>query len=136
MIKLLTIIGARPQIIKAAAISRAIKNHFSDRIEEKILHTGQHYDDNMSKVYECPRKGKRFEISHEYDPAEGTLTFVLDKGVHHIDVTLVDEAGNELSIDRVKYIRVGNFRLYLIGGILAGITALAVFFIIRRKRRV
>jgi len=51
MIKLLTIIGARPQIIKAAAISRAIRNCFSDRIEEKILHTGQHYDANMSQVF-------------------------------------------------------------------------------------
>lgn len=51
MIKLLTIIGARPQIIKAAAISRAIKNYFSDKIEEKILHTGQHYDANMSQVF-------------------------------------------------------------------------------------
>ena len=51
MIKLLTVIGARPQIIKAAAISRAIKNHFAGRIEEKILHTGQHYDTNMSQVF-------------------------------------------------------------------------------------
>lgn len=51
MIKLLTIIGARPQIIKAAAISRAIKNSYSDEISEVILHTGQHYDDNMSKVF-------------------------------------------------------------------------------------
>lgn len=51
MIKLLTVIGARPQIIKAAAISRAIKNHFEDQIEEKILHTGQHYDANMSQVF-------------------------------------------------------------------------------------
>ena len=109
---------------------------FEDKQAIVISGISEVLDDNMSKVYECPRKGKRFEISHEYDPAEGTLTFVLDKGVHHIDVTLVDEAGNELSIDRVKYIRVGNFRLYLIGGILAGITALAVFFIIRRKRRV
>ncbi len=49
--KLLTIIGARPQIIKAAALSRAIKNNFSDKIEEKILHTGQHYDENMSEVF-------------------------------------------------------------------------------------
>lgn len=49
--KLLTIIGARPQIIKAAAISRAIKLSFADRIEEKILHTGQHYDANMSQVF-------------------------------------------------------------------------------------
>lgn len=51
MIKLLTVIGARPQIIKSAAISRAIKNHFASAIEEKILHTGQHYDANMSQVF-------------------------------------------------------------------------------------
>lgn len=51
MIKLLTIIGARPQIIKAAAISREISLHFQDKIEEKILHTGQHYDANMSDVF-------------------------------------------------------------------------------------
>jgi UDP-GlcNAc3NAcA epimerase len=50
-LKLLTIIGARPQIIKAAALSRAIKNHFSDRITEVIVHTGQHYDANMSQVF-------------------------------------------------------------------------------------
>jgi UDP-N-acetylglucosamine 2-epimerase len=49
--KILTVIGARPQIIKAAALSRAINNGFSDRIEEKILHTGQHYDANMSTVF-------------------------------------------------------------------------------------
>ncbi|MBR4228700.1 MAG: UDP-N-acetylglucosamine 2-epimerase (non-hydrolyzing) [Bacteroidales bacterium] len=51
MIRLLTVIGARPQIIKAAAISRAVKNSFSDKIEERILHTGQHYDANMSQVF-------------------------------------------------------------------------------------
>lgn len=51
MLKLLTIIGARPQIIKAAAISRAIRNHFSDRLQEVIVHTGQHYDENMSQVF-------------------------------------------------------------------------------------
>lgn len=51
MIKLLTVIGARPQIIKAAAISRAIRKSFSDIVEEKILHTGQHYDTNMSQVF-------------------------------------------------------------------------------------
>lgn len=51
MIKLLTIIGARPQIIKAAALSRAVRDVFSDRITEKILHTGQHYDANMSEVF-------------------------------------------------------------------------------------
>jgi len=51
MLKLLNIVGARPQIIKAAALSRAIKNRFADRVEEKILHTGQHYDNNMSQVF-------------------------------------------------------------------------------------
>lgn len=51
MIKLLTVIGARPQIIKAAAISRGVKNNFAGQIEEKILHTGQHYDANMSQVF-------------------------------------------------------------------------------------
>jgi UDP-GlcNAc3NAcA epimerase len=49
--KIVTIAGARPQFIKAAAISRAVRMHFSDRIEEKIVHSGQHYDDNMSKVF-------------------------------------------------------------------------------------
>ena len=51
MIKILTVIGARPQIIKAAAISRTIRSYFSDKVEEKILHTGQHYDANMSQVF-------------------------------------------------------------------------------------
>jgi len=51
MIKIVTIIGARPQIIKAAALSRAIKNKFSKEIEEVIVHTGQHYDANMSGVF-------------------------------------------------------------------------------------
>lgn len=51
MIKIVTIIGARPQIIKAAALSRAIKNNFSSQIIEVIVHTGQHYDNNMSQVF-------------------------------------------------------------------------------------
>jgi UDP-GlcNAc3NAcA epimerase len=51
MIQLLTIIGARPQIIKAAALSRAIQTNFSHHIREDLLHTGQHYDANMSGVF-------------------------------------------------------------------------------------
>ena len=51
MIKIVTIIGARPQIIKAAALSRTIKEKFSNEIEEIIVHTGQHYDENMSQVF-------------------------------------------------------------------------------------
>jgi len=51
MIKILTVIGARPQIIKAAAISRAVRERFVDEVTERILHTGQHYDENMSAVF-------------------------------------------------------------------------------------
>ena len=50
-IKILTIIGARPQIIKAATLSRRIKNHYFSIVEEVLVHTGQHYDDNMSAVF-------------------------------------------------------------------------------------
>lgn len=49
--RIITIVGARPQIIKSSAISRAIRTHFSEKIEEIIVHTGQHYDENMSKVF-------------------------------------------------------------------------------------
>ena len=49
--KIVTVIGARPQIIKAAALSRAINEHFKNEVHEVIVHTGQHYDDNMSQVF-------------------------------------------------------------------------------------
>ena len=48
--KIITVVGARPQIIKAAALSRVISDKFP-QIEEIILHTGQHYDQNMSDVF-------------------------------------------------------------------------------------
>ena len=49
--KVITIVGARPQIIKASAISRAISLFFKDKIDEVIVHTGQHYDENMSQIF-------------------------------------------------------------------------------------
>lgn len=52
--RIITIIGARPQFVKAAIVSRYIRLHndnSSIHIEEKILHTGQHYDYNMSQVF-------------------------------------------------------------------------------------
>ncbi|HLG04363.1 MAG TPA: UDP-N-acetylglucosamine 2-epimerase (non-hydrolyzing) [Bacteroidia bacterium] len=51
MLHILTVIGARPQIIKAAAISRAIREKFAGKIRESLVHTGQHYDENMSQVF-------------------------------------------------------------------------------------
>lgn len=53
--KIITVIGARPQFIKAAVVSRAIdeynKKVVRNEIEEVIVHTGQHYDANMSEVF-------------------------------------------------------------------------------------
>lgn len=49
--KILTVIGARPQFIKASAISRTFRTKFPDEVEEVMLHTGQHYDAGMSEVF-------------------------------------------------------------------------------------
>lgn len=64
-ISVTTVVGARPQFVKAAAVSRAIEQFngsgTSVRIDERIIHTGQHYDDNMSRVF--------FEQLHIPQPA-------------------------------------------------------------------
>ena len=53
--KIITIVGARPQFIKAAMVSKAIidfnKSQGYQAIEELILHSGQHYDENMSHIF-------------------------------------------------------------------------------------
>ncbi|MBC9877525.1 UDP-N-acetylglucosamine 2-epimerase (non-hydrolyzing) [Bradyrhizobium sp. INPA01-394B] len=47
--KILTVVGARPQFIKAAAVSRAIRE--TDGLTEVMIHTGQHFDPNMSDLF-------------------------------------------------------------------------------------
>jgi len=68
--KIVTIVGARPQFIKAAAVSRAIREHNrkspEDGISEVIIHTGQHFDEKMSQVFfdelDIPRPAYNLEI--------------------------------------------------------------------------
>lgn len=70
--KIVTVVGARPQFVKAAAVSRAIAAHNADcgrdrLIDEVIVHTGQHFDDNMSEIFfnemQIPRPDYRLEIN-------------------------------------------------------------------------
>jgi UDP-GlcNAc3NAcA epimerase len=76
--KLITIVGARPQFIKAAAVSRAIEDHNAKRqniIKEIIVHTGQHYDANMSQIFfdelNLPQPHYNLEIA---DCSHGAMT--------------------------------------------------------------
>ena len=76
--KIVTVIGARPQFIKAATLSRAISIHNSKpenlAIEEKIIHTGQHYDPNMSENFfeelDIPRPRFNLKIGSDKQGAQ------------------------------------------------------------------
>ena len=65
MIKVITVIGARPQFVKAAVISRAFLK--SNRVNEIIVHTGQHFDKNMSDIFfdemDIPTPNYRLDIN-------------------------------------------------------------------------
>ncbi len=54
--KIVTVVGARPQFIKSAVVSRTIRQFTANtpdtsRITEIIVHTGQHYDEDMSAIF-------------------------------------------------------------------------------------
>lgn len=78
--KIASIVGARPQFIKVAVISRAIQTHNLEEggsapVKELIIHTGQHYDDNMSRVFfeelDLPEPHHHLGIS---GPSHGAMT--------------------------------------------------------------
>ncbi len=96
MKKIITIIGARPQIIKASAISRAIKNSFANKIEEIIVHTGQHYDENMSEIFfaemDIPKPKYNLSVG---SASHGVQTADILKGIEQI---ITDEKADALLI--------------------------------------
>jgi UDP-GlcNAc3NAcA epimerase len=63
--KIITVLGARPQFIKAATVSRELTK---SGVQERIVHTGQHFDHNMSQVFfdemEIPRPHYNLEVSN------------------------------------------------------------------------
>ncbi len=65
MLKIVTIVGARPQFVKAAVLSRVVGNH--EDVEEVLVHTGQHYDHNMSDVFfeemEIPKPSYNLDVN-------------------------------------------------------------------------
>ncbi|MGP3507886.1 non-hydrolyzing UDP-N-acetylglucosamine 2-epimerase [Paracidovorax citrulli] len=85
MKKILTVVGARPQFIKAAAISRAISQRHADRFIEVLVHTGQHYDANMSQVFfdelQIPAPKYNMEVS---GGGHGVMTGRMLEGVEKI----------------------------------------------------
>lgn len=85
--RIITIIGARPQIIKSSALSRAIRTAFSDKIEEIIVHTGQHYDENMSNVFfdemEIPKPNYNLNVG---SGSHGAQTAKMIEGLEKIFV--------------------------------------------------
>ena len=79
--KVATIVGARPQFIKAAAFSRAAKG----KLEEVVIHTGQHYDPNMSDIFfeqlKIPRPQYNLGIN---GGTHGEMTGAMLPAIEHI----------------------------------------------------
>ncbi len=94
--KIFTILGARPQFIKASTISSVLKNFNHKNIEEIILHTGQHYDLKMSnnffKELNLPRPKYNLGIS---SLSHGEMT---GKMVEHIEKKLLYEKPDKVLV--------------------------------------
>ncbi len=80
--KVLTVVGARPQFIKAAAVSRVMMN--TDGVNEVIVHTGQHYDEKMSDIFfselSIPKPGYNLEIgSGSHGRQTGQMLIALEQ---------------------------------------------------------
>lgn len=87
--KILTVVGARPQFIKAAAISRVIQDLAGQGVSEVMIHTGQHYDEKMSRVFfdelEIP------EPKYNLGIAAGTHGEMTGRMLAGIEKVLLDE---------------------------------------------
>lgn len=81
--RILTVIGARPQFIKAAVVSRVISSY--SEIEEIIVHTGQHFDPNMSDIFfeemNIPKPAYNLEI---HGGTHGIMTGKMLEGIEKI----------------------------------------------------
>lgn len=108
---------------------------FTKEVTISLTSISETLNADACKVYEYPRDVERTEIPFEYDKEKKTLTFTLSEGLHNVDITLVDEAGNESNLDRVKNLRVGNFRLYLCVGIGVMLIGIIISIILWRKRK-
>ena len=79
--KVLTIVGARPQFIKAAAVSRVLRT----RHEEILVHTGQHYDYEMSGIFfdglELPQPDVNLEVG---SGSHGAQTGAMLRGIEEV----------------------------------------------------
>ena len=86
--KILTVVGARPQFVKAATVSRIIRDQYAEQIQELIVHTGQHYDANMSDVFfaelDIPKPKYNLEISNA---SHGAMTGRMLEGIEKILLT-------------------------------------------------
>lgn len=79
-------------------------------------------------------------VNYAYNQAENKLSLTLEPGSHRAGLLLVDRAGNSTSIQEVQHLAIGNYRIWIIAGIAAGVLgcgALAFFLVrmIKRKRQ-